>query len=222
MKVARKKTPVLLLSLLLPMGVMTAAFALCGVAPFGSRSLGVLDMSDQYLAFLASLRDVLGGQASPLYLPSLALGGDMIGVAAYYLMSPLNLLTCLFSKQDLLTGVGLLYILRVGLCGLTMAVYAGSRHGWGPRVVLAGLAYGLTGFMTAYSINYLWQDCIALLPLIALGIARITEDRGHWLYTVCLAGALAMNFYMGYILCLFSVLFFLFELITGPCGRRGR
>ena len=222
MKTARKKTPILLAALLLPMALMAAAFALCGVAPFGGKSLGVLDMSDQYLAFLASLRDILTGRASALYLPSLALGGDMVGVAAYYLMSPLNLLACLFSKQDLLMGVGLLYILRVGLCGLAMAYYAGSRHGWGPRAVLVGLAYGCMGFMTAYSINYLWQDCVALLPLIALGISRVTEGRGHWLYTVCLAGALAMNFYMGYILCLFSVLFFLFELVTGPGGRRGR
>ena len=222
MKKTPKRSSILLAALLLPMGLMTVLFALCGLAPFGSRSLGVLDMSTQYLSFLGSLRDIVTGKASPLYLPSMTLGGNMAGVMAYYLISPLNLLTCLFPLEDLLTAVGLLYILRVGLCGLTMAIYAGSRHGWSWRVLLPALAYGLTGYMLAYSICYQWQDCVILLPLTALGIARLTEGRGWRLYAFSLAAALAINFYTGYILCLFAVLFFLYELLTGPGSRPGR
>ena len=217
-----KRSTILLAALLLPMALMTAVFILCGLTPFGNRSLGVLDMSSQYLSFLGSLRDLVTGRASFLYLPSLALGGNMAGVMAYYLMSPLNLLCCLFPRENLLTAVSVLYILRVGLCGLTMAVYAGNRHGWSWRVLLPALAYGFTGYMTAYSINYMWHDCVILLPLIALGIARLAEGRGWRLYAFTLAAALALNFYTGYILCLFSVLLFLYELWTGQGPRRGK
>ncbi len=222
MKKTTSKLPIVLVSLLLPMALMGAVFALCGLAPFGDRSLGVLDMSSQYLSFLGFLRQLLSGQASFLYLPGLALGGNMAGVLAYYLMSPLNLLCCLFSRENLLTAVSLLYILRVGLASMTMALYAGERHGWSWRVLGPGLAYGFMAFLTAYSINYQWQDGVILLPVIALGIARLTEGRGWRLYALSLGAALILNFYIGYMLCLAAALFFLYSLLTGPAGRRGR
>ena len=219
MKTPPKRWPILLAAFLLPACMMTAVLALCGITPFGSRSFGVLDMSNQYLSFLSSLRDLLTGRASALYLPSLAMGGNMAGVIGYYLMSPLNLIVCLFPRERLLEAASVLYVLRVGLCGLTMAAYCGGRRGYGWRVLIPALGYAFMAYMTAYSINYQWHDCVILLPLAALGIARLTEGRGKWLYILSLAGALAVNFYTGYILCLFSVLFFLFELFTGQGSR---
>ena len=213
MKTAPKKAPILLSCFLLPMCLMVAVFAAAGICPFGSRSLGVMDMSHQYLAMLYSLRDILSGDASMLYLPSMALGGNMMGVAAYYLMSPLNLIVCLFSRERLYLAVSLLYFLRVGLCGLTMAIYCGHRRGYGWRLLVPALAYGFMAYMLANAFNYLWHDCVILLPLVALGIFRLTQGKGCWLYVISLAGALVINFYLGYILCLFSVLFFLYELL---------
>lgn len=177
-------------------------------------------MAHQYLPFLYSLRDILAGKASPLYLPSMCLGGNMLGVAAYYLMSPLNLITCLFPREQLYTAVSLLYFLRTGLCGLTMGVYAGRRHGYSLRCLVPALAYALMAYMLAYSINYLWQDDVILLPLVALGIVRLIREQRPFLYILALAAALFLNFYIGYILCLFSVLFFLFELIAAEGGNR--
>lgn len=216
MKISTKKYPVLLLSFLLPACLMTAVLALGGICPFGARSLGVMDMSHQYISFLYSLRDILSGEASLFYLPSMCLGGNMAGVAAYYLLSPLNLLVCLFPRESMLEAMSFLYILRVGLCGLTMAVFCGHRNGYSFRCLFAALAYTFMAYMLAYSFNYLWQDCVILLPLIALGIGKLVngEHTGRILYAVCLSGALFMNFYIGYILCLFSVLFFLFELFS--------
>ena len=216
MKTSPKKSHILLLSFLLPAGLMTIVLALSGICPFGSRSLGVMDMSHQYISFLYSLRDILSGEASLFYLPSMCLGGNMSGVAAYYLLSPLNLLVCLFPRESMLEAMSLLYILRVGLCGLTMAIFCGRRNGWSPRCLFASLAYAFMAYMLAYSFNYLWQDCVILLPLIALGIGELVRGKhaGRLLYALCLGAALFMNFYIGYILCLFSVLFFLFELFS--------
>ena len=216
MKTSPKRSHILLLSFLLPAGLMTAVLALCGICPFGSRSLGVMDMTHQYLSFLYSLRDILSGEASLFYLPSMCLGGNMASVATYYLLSPLNLLVCLFPRESMLEAMSVLYILRVGLCGLTMAVFCCRRNGSSLRCLFAALAYAFMAYMLAYSFNYLWQDCVILLPLIALGIGRLArgEDGGKLLYPLCLGAALFINFYIGYILCLFSVLFFLFELFS--------
>ena len=209
-----RKSLILLACFLLPMAVMGAVLALGGICPFGSRSLGVMDMPHQYLSFLYALRDILTGKASALYLPSMALGGNMLGVMAYYLMSPLNLLLCLFSREGLYVGMSLLYLLRVGLCGLTCGIYCGKRHGWSWRLLIPALSYGLMAYMLAYAMNYLWQDCVILLPLVALGIARLREGKSPALYIISLAASLIINFYLGYILCLFSVLFYLYELFS--------
>ena len=214
MKTISKKSVTLALAFFLPAALMALVFALGGICPFGSRSLSVMDMAHQYLSFLSSLRDILSGKASLLYLPSMCLGGNMTGVAAYYLLSPLNFLLCLFPRAQLMTGVSLLYFLRVGLCGLTMCIYTGRRNGYGPRCLFSALAYGFMAYMVAYAFNYLWQDGVILLPLIALGISRLVEQKGPWLYIIALAGALFINFYIGYILCLFSVLFFLYEILS--------
>lgn len=214
MKTAPRKSVLLLLSFLFPAALMALVFALCGICPFGSRSLGVMDMSHQYLSFLYSLRDILSGEASLFYLPSMCLGGNMTGVAAYYLLSPLNLLTCLFPRARMMEAVSILYFIRVGLCGLTMCICTGRQNGYGWRCLFSALAYSFMAYMLAYSFNYLWQDCVILLPLIALGISRLTDRKGPWLYILSLAGALFMNFYIGYILCIFSVLFFLYEFLS--------
>ena len=96
MKKTPRKSLILLACFALPAALMTAVFALCGAAPFGARSLTTQDMSNQFLAFLASLRDVLAGKYGLFYLPSMALGGNMSGLIGYYLASPLDLLACLF------------------------------------------------------------------------------------------------------------------------------
>ena len=217
-----KKSHILLASFLLSAGLAALAMAVCGTCPFGAKSLGVQDMTNQYLGFLSAGKDVLSGRASALYLPSMALGGNMLGLAAYYLMSPLTWLTFLFPKERLLLAVSLVYILRVGLAGTAMAYYAGRRHGWGWRVLFAAAAYGLMAYTVAYSFNYQWLDGVILLPLIALGIHAIGSGRGRWLYVFSLAAALAVNFYIGYILCIFSVLFFLAQLVIGPTEKPWR
>ncbi len=217
-----KKSHILLASFLLSAGLAALAMAVCGICPFGSKSFGVQDMTNQYLGFLSAGKDVLSGKTGALYLPSMALGGNMLGLAAYYLMSPLTWLICLFPKERLLLAVSLVYILRVGLAGMAMAYYAGRRHGWAWRVLFAAAAYGLMAYTVAYSYNYQWLDGCLLLPLIALGIHDLSESRGRWLYVCALAAALAVNFYIGYILCIFAVLFFLAQLLIGPTEKPWR
>ncbi len=220
MRTAPRRSVLLLLSFLVPAAVMTAVFAVCGLAPFGARTLGVMDMTHQYISFLYSLRYILFGNAGLLYLPSMCLGGNMIGVFAYYLASPMHLLTLLFPREAMLQAASVMFFLRVGLCGLTMCVYTGSRHGWSFRCLLASMAYAFMAYMLAYSFNYLWQDDVVLLPILALGIARLTEDGRPWLYVVTLAAGLFFNFYIGYMFCIFSVLFFLYEFLSVPRSAR--
>ena len=219
---ARNKRLILLLSFLLPVLVMAAVFAACGLSPFGTKSGGVHDMAHQYLAFLYYLRYILTGKVSLLYLPSMSLGGNMLGVVGYYLASPLNILTCLFPRERMYEAVNILYLTRVGLCGLTMCIYTGRRHGYSFRCLFPAAAYAMMAYMIGNFFNYEWQDGVIVLPLVALGIARLVSERRPFLYILSLAAALYLNFYIGYALCIFSVLFFLYEILSLPRGENAK
>jgi uncharacterized membrane protein YfhO len=53
----------------------------------------------------------------------------------------------------------------------------------------------------------MWCDAVVLLPLIMLGLRKLLLEKKCGLYAVTLAIAIISNYYSGYFLCLFLVLF---------------
>ena len=64
------------------------------------------------------------------------------------------------------------------------------------------------GYSVAYAQNVLWLDAVILLPLACAGIDRLLAGKGAVGFALALATAIFTNFYMGYMLCVFSVLYF--------------
>lgn len=60
----------------------------------------------------------------------------------------------------------------------------------------------------AYFFHLMWLDSIILLPLIILGLHRILEGHFPALYTLSLGFAILFNYYIGFMLCIFSVFYF--------------
>jgi len=219
-QIRKKKWIVLTACFILPTALMAAVFAVCAICPFGSRSLGIIDMSHQYIAFLSYCRQLLTGGGDLFYLPGLCLGCSLPAALAYYITSPLNLIFCLFPVDRMLVAVSVVYILRTGLCGLTMGLYVCKKHGTSFKALFAAVAYAFMGYMVAYCFNFLWQDCVILLPILAMGIERLAGLHKPWLYVIVLAACIIMSYYIGYMLCIFSVLWFAYELICE--GKKSR
>ena len=88
--------------------------------------------------------------------------------------------------------------------------------------------YALGGFSIAYNWNVMWLDGVALLPLVVLGLEHMLHTGRFLPYALLLALALYANYYIGFMLCLFLVLYFLQWLLRHPrsagaltraCGR---
>ena len=206
---------------LLPVLGLALTFAAVGVFPAGDKSSLTLDLKSQYIAFFSYLRDtVFLGDGDFLYTFSKALGGDMAGFSAYYLLSPFNLLL-LFFPQDLLpAGITLITLLKVGCCGLTMSLLLAEGE-TRPESLLFSIPYALMDFVVAFHFNVMWLDGVILLPLVVLGIRRLWQGKGPLLYVLALAGAVAVNYYIGYMICLFSALYFVvmaFFMEKNPAG----
>ena len=146
-RIAKMHTSVILsLCFLVPALVMLLAMAAFGMAPFGDRSTLIMDMSGQYVEFFCGLKQVLrdGNLTSLFFSWSKSMGGNGVGVFAYYVSSPLSWLTLFVPNNAMPIGLLFLSILKIGLCGLTMGIFL-HRMGFKNNLaaVLFATAYGL-------------------------------------------------------------------------------
>ena len=193
-------------------GVLFACvMLLCRVTPFGDKTLLIWDADGQYSAFLAAAQRIVTGQADPLYSLEKSAGSSpggsdrlLHGLAAQRAHGAV----CAGGHRF---GVPWARAGQIGLSGLTFMILLRRRWGAGWPGLLFSTAYALGGYTASYFWNIMWLDAVIALPLIALGIHGIVARRGgRLLYTVALGYALLSNYYTGFMLCLFSVLWFVY------------
>ncbi len=183
------------------------------VFPFGNHTALIIDMHHQYVAFFSLLREKTLGifsGGSPVYSDSLGLGSSFLSLFAYYLSSPFNLLMIIFPREALTEAIALATVLKVTAGGVTFAIFARRVFGRSDfSVVAGGVAYSMISFFVAHSWNIMWLDPLILLPLVCMGLHELTQKGKPLLYCVTLALALLTNYYIGYMVCIFLVLYFI-------------
>lgn len=204
-----RRNYVILLSFFLPAIILEIAYATHGIFPFGKRGLLIIDLYHQYAPFISDLQDKFRSFSSLLYSWSGGLGINYLPLYAYYLASPLNLITVLFPKDYLTEAILVLTLLKVGLAGACFALYLKGVHREQSLVTVAfSLLYALSGYVLVFSWDIMWLDTIYLLPLIMLGLVRIVRDARGLFFCITLAIALLSNFYMAFFICLFTLLYY--------------
>ncbi|MBQ5994961.1 MAG: YfhO family protein [Clostridia bacterium] len=196
-------------------GVIYALFtAFAGIAPFGAESVIRNDALHQYVPFLADYAAKLKSGSSLLY--SWTTGGtNEFGLIAYYLLSPFNLIGLFFNSTNADIGLWLIILLKTMCIGFTACFYFGKKFESPDLLNIAfALVYTFSGFYLAYHYNTMWLDALIMLPLIALGIENIVYGKKATLYFASLAYAIFVNFYLGYMICIFSVLYFFYLLFA--------
>ncbi len=210
----------------LTLAVMLLAYARLEVWPLGKESVMLVDMHHQYAPLLSEWRyRLLHGDFST-YSFHIGLGANYLPAFAYYLASPLNLLLVLFPQRLLSEGIWLITLLKFALAAGAFAACAQAAYRRRNGAVIAlGMLYAMTGYMLAYSWNIMWLDGVALLPLLVLGLEHMLRTGRFLPYTLLLALALYANYYIGFMLCVFLVLYFLLWLLrkarTGAAALRG-
>ncbi len=214
-KISQKKIIVIyILSFAVPFLLVMAAFAANGVSPFGKNMAVTGDALFQFIDFASYLRTVVFGNNDFVYSLSKNLGGEMAGLAAYYFFSPLNLITVLFPGEMLPDALFLLFCTGPALCSLSMCLCLGKLKGTKWTDLIFSFSYGLSGFMIVYVELYHYYTDLILLPLIYLGLKRMIEKKKPDLcYVICLALSIICNYYFGYMICIFCVLIYIYEVL---------
>ncbi|MFP9171125.1 glycosyltransferase PgfM1 [Streptococcus sp. IMAU11619] len=200
-------------SAMLPMAIMLVVWAFMGTFPFGDKSLMAVDFGQQYISFFGLLKNaVLSGDLSSLsYSFTKSLGGDMIGVLGYYLMSPFNIIYILTPLKNFGFAVFLTIWLRYGAIGMAFAFLLIKRYkGLESRkwlVPLFATAYALSGMLVSYQMNVIFYDAMIMLPIVIVYLEELLDGGAPYRYAFALGLTVLLQFYMGYMISIFIALY---------------
>lgn len=198
------------LSILIPAVMILAIFLLFTITPFGNRTWLTIDLGQQYVDFFSYYQDTLLHHPEQFFYSfSKSIGGEMVSLWAYYLLSPFNLLFLLIPRSAIAMGVSLLIFLKLVSCTVSFAVLLDvkfKQRNW--TTLLFALSYGFMSYLSANQFNVMWLDALIGLPLIILGVDALLQKQNPLYYVLPLSLTILSNYYTGYMICLFLGLYF--------------
>lgn len=206
-----KKVIYLVMSFLVPFSLFIVYFFSLNKS-FSSILIG--DANEQYIIFFKYLKRALDGDVSLLYSFSSGLGGNFLSTYYYYLSSPINFLIKFVPYDSIGTFFGFLSFFKIGLSGLTMYIYLSKTKKNDEFInLLLSLCYSLMSYNIIYYFCIMWLDAVFLTPLILIGIDRIIQKKGKLFYVLMLTLCIISNFYIAYMVCIFSVIYFIYKFV---------
>ena len=191
--------------------IISIIFAYSGLVPFGNNNFLSSDLGTQYIAFLTELRRQLVSGNFHLYLFSQSLGDNFFPVISYYLLSPFNLLLVFFSTKNIPVAADIIIMLKISTMGVTMAFFLKEYFRRDDAVnYMFTIAYSFCGFVASYFYDLMWLDALIMLPLVAIGVMWAITKQKYVLYYFSILFSIIFNYYLGYMLCIFSVCFFVY------------
>ena len=222
----KKKIFGYILSFILPIILLLIVFSLLNIYPLGTKDFLWFDAQAQYVDFLSYLQDIIKGNTSIFYSFSKTLGGNMYGFFSYYLASPINLISLFFSKSNLPIAFLIIMFTKIGLCSTSFYYFLNKtkfiklESKQEIKKILFSIMYALTSYNIAYGMSHMWIDCIALLPLIFLGIEKIIYEKKWKLYLISILMAILTNYYIAFMIGIFTIPYFFYILLCSNENKK--
>ncbi len=181
------------------------------IIPFGDSIIYRMDLYHQYGPLFSELYDRLVSGESLVYSWNSGLGGSFLGNFFNYLSSPISFIVLLFGHKNTFEAVAAMIAIKSVLSSMAMAYYLkNSQKANGFSTSAFGIMYAFCGYFVAYYWNVMWIDAMYILPFIVLGIEKIIDSGKCKTYIIALSLAIFSNYYIGYMLCIFSCIYFIY------------
>ncbi len=198
------------LSFLIPFVLMVTAFALMSVSPFGDKQILVTDLWHQYFPFLADFQYKLQHGESFFWTWSVGGGVNYFSLMSYYLASPVNFLSVFIPADWLREFLMFSVALKIALGGAFTAYFFKSVYKRNDvSLIMFACCFSFCAYFMGYYWNTIWMDTVCITPLVALGTVKLLTENRFRLFTVSLALALIMNYYIGLFVCIFVLMIFI-------------
>ncbi len=199
---------------LIPLIMVQAFFALCGVYPYGESSVLTGDMNVEFVNFYAYFVNIFSSKNDLSYMLAKTLGGDFPGLAAFQLHDPLLFILFLFPGDKIAFGIEVLYTVQLSLAGLCMSVLLNRRYKASWMSLLFSTAYAFCAYFTGYLVLTIYLTCVALLPLVLYFMLEYHDGRMSGIpYVISTVIFIYINYHMGFMLVIFLTLVFIAKVI---------
>lgn len=202
-----------LLSFTIPVAIALFIFYANDFSLFGGeRTMLMADAQSEYISYFRTLKYIYQGNDSLVYTMSKAYGGNFLSTYCFYLSSPFNYFVVFVPDEAIPSFMLLISIIKMGLSSLNMYLFLRFYHHKNSNLhLIFAISYGLCSYSFIYLSNLMWIDGVMILPLVILGIHHIFErQKIILLYPLSLMYALMTSWYIGFMICIFSVIYFLF------------
>ncbi len=199
------------ISFAVPCLTLLISYFIFGVYPFGERSVLSLDLNGQYVYYYDHMYDVLAGKESIFYSWNRNLSGEFMGIIGYYLASPFNLLVWIWPRECITEGLLTMMVTKVGAIGLCTAIYLSRGKGYGRfTTIIFSSCYALCAYTLEQTMNPMWLDGVMILPIVVYGIEKLIDEGRFIMLTISLVYAFTTCFYIGFMIGIFSAIYFLY------------
>lgn len=216
----KKKTGILqnrilypLYAALLSMLAFLISLAALGILGYSNDTILRSDLNVQYIAFIQMFLRVLKGEGSLWYTFSAYLGSGAILTYAYYAFSPFNLLY-LIESVSIPAMTAVIIVLKLGTAAASFQLFIQKTSRiFHPATLLFAMSYALCGYAVTMHYHIMWLDALYTLPIIILFIVTLI-DTGSFIGLVpAYAYLFITNFYMGFMVGIFSAVVFVLYLL---------
>ncbi len=179
------------------------------VIPFGDFTILRMDLYHQYGPLFAELYDRVTGLKSLLYSWQTGLGSPFLGNFFNYLSSPTAVIMLLLGHENMPEAIAGMIITKATFASGAFCYYLKkSQYKHDFTTAAFGILYAMCGYFVAYYWNVMWIDAMVFFPFMILGIEYIVRGKKPWVYIAALSLTLLTSYYMGYMACIFAVLYF--------------
>ncbi|SFR81959.1 Uncharacterized membrane protein YfhO [Streptococcus equinus] len=198
----------------LPFVILFLALLAENISFNGETTILASDGFHQYVIFAENLRNILHGSDSLFYTFTSGLGLNFYALISYYLGSFFSPFVYFFSLKSMPDAIYLFTLLKVACMGLTSFYSLRQLYPkvLKPFIIILSSSYALMSFAISQIEINMWLDVFILLPLIILGLNRLLNQKKFILYYLTLTILFIQNYYFGYMVAIFLVLYFLVQI----------
>ena len=187
-----------------------AVFAGSGLYPFGDKTLAWCDMHQQVLPLLLDFKDILEGNGDFLFNWQNAGGMNFLGVFLFFISSPFSFLVVFVDKADMMVFMNIMTLMKLAVCAVTANAYFRTCH---KKLDVAysalfSVMYAFSGYSMLFYQNTVWLDVMYFFPLLLIAFNSLIKHKRIAGLIFCLVGMLALNYYLSFMVVLFTILFF--------------
>ena len=200
----------LLLTFICALGVIIILYVINEVAPFGKYSMLAVDFYHQYGPMMGEFYDRVKNSSNFIYSFNMGMGLPFFRNFFNYMSSFFNIILFLVKRENLLASYSVIIGLKAVVSAVTMNIFLNYKFKNKSYIhSIIAIIYAFNNYFTAYYWNIMWLDGMVLLPIVVMGIEKLINDDKYCLYIFSLACMLFSNYFIGFMLCMFSVIYFL-------------